>query len=137
MKKVFLYQEIVPQDRSLTLPRGFYEVDDIKWITVATWDTDNEEDIHRGMATFVVTSGEHRGLARRIGVIVEEAFEGEGLVILAGWEIESFEIAARSASESGRAQAKKLFEEILARHPGEKRATWGITFIDQLASAKE
>lgn len=137
MKKIFLYQEIKPQDRSETLPRGTYEVDDINWITAAPWDLDNEEEVHGGMATFVVASGPLASPKRRIGMVVEEEFEGERLVILAGWGVEEFESAARGASTSGLMQAKKLFGDILARTPGEKRAVWGVTFIDGLISGRE
>jgi hypothetical protein len=137
MKKIFLYQTVRPQDGSAELPRGPYEVDDIKWITAASWDTDNEENVHGGLATFVVASGEFAGLSRRIGVIVEEEFEGESLVVLAGWGIEEFESAARGASKQGLLQAKKLFEEILARNSGEERATWGVRFIVGLLTTKE
>lgn len=134
--KVVLYQEVTPQDKSPTLPRGLYEVKDLQWISTAQWDQENAEGIHGGMATFVVASGEFAGSKRRIGVVVDEEFESERLVIMAGWGIEEFESAARYATVSGLQRAKKLFEEILARNANDSRSGWGITFIDKLLVEK-
>jgi hypothetical protein len=38
---IVLYQEVKPQDGSPTLPKGIYEVADLKWIASAPWDLDN------------------------------------------------------------------------------------------------
>lgn len=134
--KVVLYQEIPPQDESPTLPRGLYEVRDLQWISGAVWDREHEEEIHGGTATFVVVSGEFAGSKRRIGVVVEEEYEAERLVIMAGWGIEEFESAARGATAGGLDKAKKLFAEILSRNANDSRSKWGITFIDKLLAAK-
>ena len=67
MTKIALFDTVKPNDDSEVLPRGLYEVDEIKWISYRTVNSHN-----RGAATFVVVSGPHASSRRRIGCITDD-----------------------------------------------------------------
>lgn len=68
--KVALYDTVKPSDGSETLPRGTYEISEVRWISYR--DLGGH---HRGVATFVVTEGEHASSRRRIGCVTDEPGE--------------------------------------------------------------